>query len=285
MRNRLDKWLQLLRLGTFLTLIAAAYNTLKTCSPLGISGQFQPILKQTTGMFFPEGINGGSSLTELQLYIQYGFAAFFTIAALTSMRCGKRKKPKYILPVFISGVMLFIAAAKYGFDSDLKMISITPYLLPIATPFLLLSYRRLANKLDHWNYYANFFCVTTIFGNAISYLFYPSKSPRFQESIFSPLGLPPSYGELALTIFSYVAIFFALLTAFSITRRPGLVVLIIIGGLACVYRVLTLSLNSELAMSVDLIIADFLFYTSYWLIPLLIILSLASRRKTQTLKL
>jgi len=283
MRNNLDAWLQLLRIGSFLTLSAAAWSIAKTSSPLGISGQFQPILEQTAGKFFQE--NEHSSVKELQLYIQYGFAAFFAIAALTSLRCGEQRKPKYILPVFIAGILLVIAAAKYCLDSDLKIISIIPFLLPIATPFLLLGYRRLANKVDHWNSYANFLCVTTIFGNALTFLFYSDKVPLFNSSTFTSFGLPASSGEITLTVFSYVAIFFALLTAFSITRRIGLFILISIGGLSCIYRILALSLNSEPAMSYHLIIADSLFYISYWLIPLLILLSLASRRKTQTLKL
>ncbi len=285
MRNNLDVWLQLLRIGSFLTLMAAAWSIAQTSSPLGISGQLQPILEQATGKFFQENNNGRFSLTELQLYVQYGFAAFFAIAALTSLRCGEQRKPKYILPVFIAGVLLVIAAAKYCFDSNFEIISIIPFLLPIATPFLLLGYRRLSNKVDHWNYYANFFCVTTIFGNALTFLSYPAKVPLFNSSFFASIGLPASSGEIALTAFSYVAIFFALLTALSFTRRIGLFALIAIGALSCIYRIIALFLNSEVVMSYHLIIADSLFYTSYWLIPLLILLSLASRRKTQTLKI
>ena len=285
MRNNLDAWLQLLRIGSFLTLSAAAWSIAKTSSPLGISGQFQPILEQTTGKFFQGNGDDRFSLTELQLYIKYGFAAFFAIAAFSSLRCGEQRKPKYILPVFIAGVLLVLAAANYCFDSDFEVISIIPFLLPIATPFLLLGYRRLANKVDHWNYYANFLCVITIFGNALTFLFYPDKVPLFNSSVFTSIGLPASFGEIMLTVFSYVAIFFALLTAFSVTRRLGLFVLIAIGALSCIYRILALSFNSEPVMSYHLIIADSLFYISYWLIPLLILLSLASRRKNQTLKL
>ncbi|MFT5905730.1 MAG: hypothetical protein ACI9E1_001330 [Cryomorphaceae bacterium] len=285
MRNNLDAWLQLLRIGSFLTLSAAAWSIAKTSSPLGISGQFQPILEQTTSQFFQENENWPFSLSELQLYIKYGFAAFFAIAALTSLRCGAQRKPKYILPVFIAGILLVIAAAKYCYDSDFKIISIIPFLLPIATPFLLLGYRRLANKVDHWNSYANFLCVTTIFGNALTFLFHSDKVPLFNASAFTSIGLPTYSGEIMMTVFSYVAIFFAFLTAFSLTRRLGLFVLIAIGGLSSIYRVLALIFNSEPAMSYHLIIADSLFYISYWLIPLLILLSLASRRKTQTLKL
>lgn len=283
MRNNLDAWLQLLRLGSFFTLLAAAWNIIATASPLGISGQFQSSLELITNKLYQE--NDRFSSIDLQLYIKYFFAAFFTIAALTGMRCGEKKKPKYILPVFIAGVMLVISAVKYCFDSDFQIISFIPFLLPIATPFLLLGYRRLANKLDHWNYYANFLCVITIFGNAITFLYYPDKVLRFNASVFTPLGLPSSSGEILLTVFSYVAIFFALLTALSLTRRLGLFALIAIGALSCIYRVLALSLNSDPTMSYHLIIADFLFYLSYWLIPLLILLSLASRRKTQTLRL
>ncbi|MFT5633226.1 MAG: hypothetical protein ACI9SQ_000939 [Rubritalea sp.] len=285
MRNNLDSWLQLLRIGSFLTLMAAAWSVAKTGSPLGVSGQFQPILEQTTGQFFQENDNGWLNLTELKNYIQYGFAVFFAIAALTSLRCGIRRKPKYIIPVFIAGLLMILAAARYCFDSDCEVIFIVPFLLPIATPFLLLGYRRLANKVDHWNYYANFFCVSTIFGNALTFHSYPDKLPLFNASFFTSIGLPASSGEIMLPIFSYVAIFSALLTIICATRRLGLFALIAIGVLSTIYRILALSLNSELTVSYHLIIADSLFYISYWLIPLLILLSLASRRKTRTLKI
>lgn len=285
MRNRLFAWLQLLRFASFLTLMAAAWSMLKTSSPLGIPGQFHPFLDNVTGKFFQEGDQGRFSLQELQLYIQYAFAIFFGIAAFSCLRCGERKKTKYMLPVVIAGGLMIIAAAHYCIASSFRIISITPFLLPIATPFLLLGYRRLANKLDHWNYYASFFCVTTIFGNALTYLFYPKKFPHFQESVFNLIGVPDNYETMALTIFSYVAIFFALLTAFAVTRRLGLFSVIIIGLLSSIYRILTQSLDKKLAISPDLIIADFFFYMSYWLIPILILLSLASRRKTQTLRL
>jgi len=180
---------------------------------------------------------------------------------------------------------MVIAAAKHYFDSHLEIISATPFLLPIATPFLLLGYRRLANKVDHWNYYANFFCVITIFGNALTFLAYPNEFTAFNASLLTSLGIPASFGEMVLTIFSSVSIFFALLTAFSVTRRLGLFSLITIGAISCVYRVLTLWFNSNPEMSFHLIIADFTLYSSYWLIPLMILLSLASRRKTQTLTL
>ncbi len=284
MRNHLDAWLQLLRIGSFLTLLAAAWNVYRTSSPLGTPSQFQAILEQATGSFFQENDNSRFTLGELQHYVRCFLAAFFAIAALTSFRCGKHKKAKYILPVFISGIVMIVAAAHQCARSDYEVISVIPYLLPIATPLLLLSYRRLANKVDHWNYYANFLCVTTIFGNALTFLFYTDKFPQFGEKVLSSMGLSAS-GELAMTIFSYIAISFALLTAFSITRRLGLFVLITIGILSSIYRVLAQILNSNDDMSVDLIVTDFFFYTSYWLIPLLILLSLASRRKTQTLKL
>lgn len=285
MRNNLGGWLQLLRFGSFLTLIAAAWNIITTSSPLGISGQFEPILEQTTARFFKDQQIGSLSLADLQQYVQYAFAAFFVIAGLTSFRCGIKRKSKYILPVFFAGLLLIAAAAKSCVDSQFEIISIVPFVLPIATPFLLLGYRRLANKLDHWNYYANFFCVMTIFGNAITFLYYPDKIQLFNASVFTTLGVPTATGEMILTQFSYIAIFAALLTALSITRRLGLFSLVTIGALSVLYRIIALSVNTELEIHYSQIIADALFYISYWLIPLLILLSLASRKKTQTLKI
>lgn len=284
MRNNLNEWLQLLRIGSLLTLLAAAWNIIKTTSPLGISDQFLPLLEQTTN-FLSDSANGKISLTELQQYIKYSIAALFTIAAISCLRCGERKKKKYILPVFIASSLLVLAAFKHLIDSEFQIISIISFLLPIATPFLLLAYRRLANKVDHWNYYASFFCIITILGNALSFLFYPDTLLHFGTTIFNSLGLPDNTGEIALTTFSYIVIFFALLTAVATTRRLGLFALVTIGALTCIYRTLALSFSSSSTISFDLITAHFIFHTSYWLTPLLILLSLASRRKTQTLQL
>jgi hypothetical protein len=285
MRNSHGAWLQLLRLASSLTLLAAAWNLFKTTSPLGISGQFQPFLDQLTGKFFTEGEEHKFSKEELQLYFKIAFAAFFGIAALCCLRCGDQKKPKFILTVMLAGLFLMITAAHYCVHSEFKVIFITPFLLPIATPFLLLGYRRLANKLDHWNYYANFFCVTTIFGNALTYLFYPEMFSNLLHSLLISLGITTDYGAMALTAFSYFAIFSALLTALALTRRVGLFAVIMIGILSSIYRILSHLLDKQISISPDLIIADFFFHISYWLIPILILLSLASRRKTQTLKL
>ncbi|MGJ8655314.1 MAG: hypothetical protein ACSHX6_02600 [Akkermansiaceae bacterium] len=285
MRNNLDDWLQLLRIGSFLTLMAAAWNITKTSSPLGIPDQFLPILQETTGKFLKDSNNNNFNLTELQQYLNYGIAAFFAIAALTSLRCGNRRKPKYTLPVFIAGSLMVLAAVEHYIDSNFEPISVVSYLLPIATPFLLLGYRRLANKIDHWNYYANFFCVTTIFGNTLTYLFYPDKFPNFEQSIFTWLKLPAASGDLAMTAFCYTAIFFALLTALSTTRRLGLFALIAIGLLTCIYRAFALSFSCTGKVCYDTIITNTIFNTSYWLIPLLILMSLASRKNNQTLKL
>ena len=285
MRNNLDEWLQLLRIGSFLTLIAAAWNITKVYSPLGIPDQFLPILEQTTGEIFNESNNSKFSLSELQHYIKYSIAVFFTIAALASLGCGKSIKLKYIIPVFIAGSLMALATVKHSIDNDFKLISIISFLLPVSTPFLLLGYRRLANKVDHWNYYASFFCVITVFGNAITFLFYPEKPPHFQESAFTSLALPSAFAETAITSFSYITIFFALLISLPTTRRLGLFALIIIGALTCIYRTIALSFDSTSTTPADLIITDLVIHTSYWLIPLLILMSLASRRKTQTLKL
>jgi hypothetical protein len=285
MRNNLDQWLKLLRIGTFLTLLAAAWNIIRTHSPLGIKDQFLPVLQDTTGKFLNPSTNETSLLTEPQQYITYAFAAFFIIAALASFRCGIRKKLKYTLPISIAGTLMLIAAAKYYIDSHFELISIFPCILPIATPFLLLGYRRLANKLDHWNYYASFLCVTTIFGNALTFLFYPEKFPHFQESIFTIIGLPIASGQMAMTIISYTVIFSAFLACVATTRRLGLIALITIGALTCTYRLLALTFSQKYSLPLDLIFTDLIFHTSYWLIPFLILMSLASRRKTQTLKI
>ena len=285
MRNNLDEWLQLLRIGSFLTLIAAAWNITRVYSPLGIPDQFLPILEQTTGEIFNESNNSKFSLSELQHYIKYSIAVFFTIAALASLGCGKSIKLKYIIPVFIAGSLMALATVKHSIDNDFKLISIISFLLPVSTPFLLLGYRRLANKVDHWNYYASFFCVITVFGNAITFLFYPEKPPHFQESAFTSLALPSAFAETAITSFSYITIFFALLISLPTTRRLGLFALIIIGALTCIYRTIALSFDSTSTTPADLIITDLVIHSSYWLIPLLILMSLASRRKTQTLKL
>lgn len=284
MRNNLAGWLQLLRLSSFFTLIGAAWNTFRTSSPLAITNEFQTIIELIAASLFPSD-NIPPSISNPQLFIQYSFTAFLLVAAITSLRCGINRKLKYIIPVFIAGILLIITAAKHCLDSGFEIISIIPYLLPIATPFLLLSYRNLANKVDHWNYYANFLCVTTIFGNALTYLFYPDKLPHFETVIFDSTSFPSFLEEMAHSFYSYFAIVAALLTAFALTRRLGLYLLIAIGIISCVYRVLVLSLGYHPSLSFDLILADFFFYNSYWLIALLILLSLASRRKTQTLKL
>lgn len=285
MRNNLDDWLQLLRIASCLCLLASAWNISQTSSPLGITGQYQPIIESLTENFYNQYKPKACTLPELKKYSKFTLATLFFIAALTSLRCGFKRKTKYTLPVFLSGSILVIASIKYGHYSGNEIISIIPLLLPIATPFLLLSYRCLANKIDHWNYYANFLCVTTIFGNAFTYIFSPDKVQRFNASALNSLGIPISSAETMLTTFSLTAIFFALLTALNTTRRLGLFALISIGLISSIYRTIALALNNQIDMSYHLILADALFYTSYWLIPLLILLSLASRRKTQTLKL
>ncbi len=285
MRNKLDTWLNLLRFTSFLTLLAAAWSILQTSSPLGVPDQFQPYLEQITGKFLQEVISITITPQRLQNYLQFSIAGFFGLAGLCCAGCGRVKNRVYILPVFGAGVLLIIAALKHYSDSDFKIISIARFLLPIATPFLLIGYQRLANKLDHWNYAANFFCVITVFGNALTYLFYPKEFPHFPDAVFPWIGLPVEYGAMVLSLFSCIAIFFALFTALAITRRVGLFALIVIGLLSSIYRILTQLLDTTASNNHDLIIADFFFYMSYWFVPILILLSLASRRKTQTLRL
>ena len=285
MRNHLAEWLRLLRLGCFFTLLAAAYSIYKTYSPLGITDQFRPLLEQITTEIHGKLSSSIVSLTDLQQYLTYAFAGFFIIAALTSLRCGERKKTKYILPVFIASSLMVLAALEHFIRNNFEVIPIISYLLPIATPLLLLSYRRLANKIDHWNYYTTILCIITILGSALTYLFQPESSPQLNPSIFSYLGIAPQSVNAVMTAFSYTTIFFALLTLLATTRRLGLIALIIIGILNSIYRLLAHSLKSPLEIPVDLIITDNIFHLSYWLIPTLILTSLASRKKNQTLKI
>ena len=286
MRNNLADWLQLLRIASFLILSAAAWNIFYSCSPLGVKDQFLPTLQSVS-----QSLTGSPETNKSEVFnthqveaiIRSLFIALFFIASLTGFRCGIRRKMKYILPVLISGILMAIATIHHVRTSDYEVISIMPYLLPISIPFLLLSYRPLANKLDHWNAYANVGCIITIFGNAITYLFFPDKFPKLSESIFTSIGLPSSSGDILMISFSYLAIVCAMLTTIVTTRRLGLFSLIGIGAATCLYRIITLSLDD--ITPVSLVITDTIFYTSYWIIPMLILLSLASRRKTQTLKI
>ncbi len=285
MRNNLGDWLQLLRIASFFTLSSAAWNVFHSFSPIGIEDQFHPLLHNTSETAHQSAVpdEHERQLNHITTTIHYLFIALFVIAALFSFRCGPRKKPKYILPVFFSGSIMAASTIHHAITAGYEIISITPYLLPISIPFLLISYRRLANKLDHWNSYASALCIFTIFGNAFTYLLFPENFPQIKESVFTAIGLPAESGPSLMTTFSYVGIVFALFITSTATRRLGLFALIYIGATTCVYRIVTQSLDNSI--SVNRIITDAIFYSSYWFVPMLILLSLASRRKTQTLKL
>ena len=288
MRNNLADWLQILRIASFLILSASAWNIFRTCSPIGVENQFLPLLQSISqtlaGTSDIDGNgNGKFNVSHIEVIIRSLFIALFFIASLTGFRCGTRKRIKYILPVLVSSLLIVVSTIHHVRTSDYEVISIVPYVLPISIPVLLLSYRPLANKLDHWNAYATFGCIITIFGNAVTYIFFPEKFPHLNESIFTSIGLPASSGATIMTVFSYFSIICSLLTTIVTTRRLGLFTLIGIGAVTCLYRIISLSLSPS--TSASLIITDVIFYTSYWIIPMLILLSLASRRKTQTLKI
>lgn len=275
MRNHLRQWLSLLRWGTFLTLVAAGWLTYSQKSPIG---NLYPLDSKITAW-------SGLSDPNILHYSMMGLAVFLGISGLLSFRCGDRYRTKYALPVFLSGLLLFAVSMLYSIQSGELFLSIATFVLPIALPFLLLRYRVWKNQVDHWNIVVCLLTAATLVSYGLQTLAQPIGTPTLLGMPMKMSDLSNELNQLITTIVAYVAIGTAIGLFITSLRRLALYFSVILG--------ITISGASAYAyysgglsiFEASQILSILTLTCSYWLLPCLVLLSLASQRKTQTLKL
>jgi len=275
MRNHLKQWLSLLQWSTFITLVAAGWLTWKHHSPLGYLYKLDEKIASLLSIEDPSILN----------YIMLGLGIFFLISALCSFRCGNYYKIKYVIPVFIAGVFLVITLLLYTIESQLSWLPITTFILPISIPFLLLRYQVWKNQVDHWSVVACLLIAITVAGYAYQSLVNPAGIP-------TPAGIPirmsdlsPELNALIVSSVSYVAIGTALGLFITSLRRLALYLSIILGFTISGATFMSHFSTTEPFFNVSQWLPMTLLVISYWLLSVLILLTLASQSKTRTLKL
>ncbi len=283
MRNNLGNWLYLLRVTSFLTLVTAGCFTIFYSSPTSPIGRELDITKSITRVlsyFKIEDVEGVSR------YTLWSIGAFFIISGILSFRCGSKQKPKHMIPVFISFITLLICLIWLLIDQRYHPFVIIPYIIPVSCPFVLLLYRQWQNKLDHWNYFLATILLITATGHAASiFLTGESIVSPTLISLLNNLGIESALTVKIMKFISTVALAASLLLFIPFARRLALITFIIITSIHLIIR-FTLNLSTEQPLyGLDYWGLDLLFHISYIMYPSLILLSLASRKKTQTLRL
>ena len=275
MRNHLKQWLRLLQWSSFFTLISAGWLTYQHHSPLGNSFKLD------------EKIAGWLNITEPSIirYIMIAIATLLWIGALCTFRCGNYYKRKYVIPVFIAVTLLAITLILYTIESQMPSVTLATFIMPVSFPFLLLRYQVWKNQVDHWSLFACLIIAITIGG-------YSYQSLHNPAGIHTPAGIPirmselsPELNSLILISVAYIALGTAIALFITSLRRLALYLSILLAFTITGATFISYFSFTESFYNISQWLPMTLMVISYWLLPTLILLTLASQRKTKTLKL
>jgi len=275
MRNHLKQWLKLLQWSSFLTLLAAAWLSYKHHSPLGNHFKLDDKLAGWFNITDPAIIN----------YSMIGIAVFLGISALCSFRCGNYYKPKYVIPVLISALLLIATLVLYVLEQTNPSLVVATFIIPASVPLLLISYQNLKNQVDYWSVWACLLIAATIAGYSYQSLTNPSGIPTPSGIPMRMSELSPELNALIVTSVAYVAIGTAVALFIPTFRRLALYLSIILGLTISGATVMSYFSTSQPFSNLDLWLPMLTLISAYWILPILILFSLASHRKTMTLKL
>ena len=264
---------------SFLTLFSAGWLCLFHHSPIGHESHLDKLLKTWLHTFGPE------DAASVSLWVMRCLGGFLILCGFLSFKCGSRKLNRYHYPVLIAAIILALTAGLTLSDNRYSIIHIIPYLLPISTPFVLLTYQSWQNKLDHWNYILSLIICTTLLGNALQFLLNHDSLNPSPSLALSRIGITALLQALIIKVVSFAAIAAAIGLFMAAFRRLSLYIIIALGAFTLLSHLIANLTSARPYFGLGYWLADILFFTSYWLLPTLILLSLASRRKTQTLRL
>lgn len=264
MRNNLGNWLKLLRLCSSLTLLAfAALIYFYPAEVQGLSSEYLPWVN-----------------AENSLIIVKSMAGFFALAAALSWRCGGKSRPLSALPVFIAGILLLAIFSVRSHQSGGFTLMLLNALV-IACPFLLLGYCKLQNKVDHWCIYASVAISLALLGQSLYGTGTHLAQFNYLYLALTKLGLTEDAAANLIRISGYVHYGFILALFIPALRRIALYAMIAWGISTAIAPLVVTIGSGQLGLGVLLAVMR----TSHWMIPLLILLTLASQKKTATLKL
>lgn len=275
MRNHLKQWLILLQWASFLTLTAAAWLTLRHHSPLGILYRLDEKLAEWFNITDPSTVS----------YLMIALAIFLFLGALCSFRCGDYYKLKYVLPLFTASTIPTITLILYAVESQSAFAAIATFIIPIFIPFLLLRYQVWKNQVDFWSVSACIFIAITIVGYAYQSLTNPVGVPTPEGTPIRMSELSPELNVLIITSTAYVAIFTAIALFITTVRRLAIYMSIILGVMITGATFMSYFSTTEPFYNISQWLAMIMLVVGYWLLPVLILFSLASHSKTRTLKL
>lgn len=264
MRNNLDKWLKLLRLCASFTLLSFAAFILV------YPAEIQEICKS----YLP-GANAENSLIIVQ-----SIAGLLILGGLLSWRCGRKPRVWSTLVVWIAGALLLGIMSMLSISSG-GFILLQLNSLVITTPFLLLCYKSLQNKVDHWSIYASIALSLALIGQSLygSNDYLPTHNYLYLS--LTKAGLTEDAANNLLQISGYVNYGFIVALFIPALRRLSLYVMIAWGISTAIAPLFVTIGTCDLSLGIIL----FFMRSAQWMIPLLILLTLASQKKTATLRL
>ena len=283
MRNNLDNWLYLLRLTASLTLIASGCFLLffnSPISPIGRNLDITTVISDTLSNYHV------SNVEQTSQYIIWGLAGYFLMCGILCFRCGERKKPKYVIPVFVSFLILLTCLVMLLASHSFNPYEAIPYIIPLSSPLALLLYRQWQNKLDHWNYFLiTILLITTASYAAGVFLSEETIIDTALVSLMERIGIGAQFTAQITKSIVAVGFIAGLLLFSACGRRIALITLIIIAIIHLLVRFISHLSTDAAWYGIDYWTTDLIFHLSYVMYPTLTLLSLASRRKTQTLRL
>ncbi len=270
MRNHNPQWLNLLRWCSFFTLGASGWMTYFHQSPIGEIFELDKVINQWMPALNSYAIS----------YIMLGIAIFLGLAGIASFRCGLKKNTKCKIPVIIAGLILIATLVLYLCHSGFSFFKVTSLLLPVSTPFLLIRYAGWRSQLDRWSILVCVLISITIGGYAFLSLKSTVGILTYTGDLLKLSDLSSEQVKVITSTGCYLSLFAAIALFISSMRRLALYMGIILGIIA-----VTCSAMSAYYSSTCYSISLSLFLLSYWVFPSLVLLSLASRKKSRTLRI
>lgn len=276
MRNHLKQWLRILQWTAFLTLASAAWLTYKQGSPIGDLYPLKDVLTQS--LYFTPTI---------AQHFLIVLSVFLFLASLCSFRCSVKYKPKYSIPVLIASCILLITAFLYAYNdaSGFSFRKLFTFILPASAPYLLTRYQLWQNQVDHWCIAASLLINATIISLSIQTLSNAVGIPNASGTPLIMNQLSPQLNNIIVTSTAYTGIIASISLFYTKLRRVSLYLIIILtitlSAATTVFYLTPFSLSQFFSITMPMTTL----LVSYWLIPILILQSLASRKKSRTLRI
>lgn len=178
----------------------------------------------------------------------------------------------------IASALLFVDALCRFYEKDLSVAMLVEMSLQWVTPLALFWAIRWSNRGQEWNQRGSLYWIgamtvaiaLTFIGHGWFAIGFSPVPPNFLSMTMELLRCSETFARHFLQVVGFLDFIAAIALFLPVTRKAGLLYMIVWGGATALARLLTIVDSSEDRFAIDQALAETLVRTSHWMMPLLV---------------